>query len=551
MKIGLLLIGIVAIGFLLRFVSLGEIPAGITSDEANTGYDAYSILLTGKDQWGIPYPLVSFKGFGDFRSPLYTYLVIPFVAFFDLAPIAVRLPSAIGGTLSIILIFFIGKKLFNDKVGLASAFFLSVSPWGVGLSRQGIESNLAMTLFLFALYLFLKIKDKFIYLPFSIFIFLITLYTYTSYILFTPIVVAVLIYRHRKFLYRKKQNLIIVSILFILGVLPLILFTSAGSTRFSQIGFVRDVTSMGIIDVLNQQVGGCYDIASNLMCRVFNNKVATFVSVFFKNYIHHFSFDFLYIKGTTTQFSLLYERGLLYSYEVIFLILGILKLLKTKKKLFVLTLLLISALPDSLSGGGHHSRASTMLPFLILFQSLGFVYLLEILLSLKLKFLKIATLLVLTFLILFSVTSFTINYFGYFKKHYSSYSLYAYQELSRYLLHYKEAYSDIFLSSYLNDAPHYIFYLFYNKYDPKKYQTVKDIEYDISDDGFISITRLENLHFTNFIIDEKLPEEYSKFQNALFIASPDAFPEGTESIKEFKSLSGGVIFQAVEYDKLK
>jgi len=44
------------VGF-LRFARLGQIPQGVTQDEAYYLYDGYSILRTGKDIHGVKYPL--------------------------------------------------------------------------------------------------------------------------------------------------------------------------------------------------------------------------------------------------------------------------------------------------------------------------------------------------------------------------------------------------------------------------------------------------------------------------------------------------------------
>jgi len=84
--------------FLLRIVGLSSYPVGFTQDEAGLGYDAYSLLLTGKDQWGKSWPLV-FRSFGDFKLPLYSYLAIPSVAAFGLNEFSTRLPNALVGTL--------------------------------------------------------------------------------------------------------------------------------------------------------------------------------------------------------------------------------------------------------------------------------------------------------------------------------------------------------------------------------------------------------------------------------------------------------------------
>lgn len=550
MKKNLLLIFIVILGFIFRFYMLGSIPAGLTSDEANTGYDAYSVLLTGRDQWGELYPLISLKGFGDYRLPVYTYLVIPFIKIFDLSILAVRLPSAVSGVIAIILIFLITRKIFDYKTGVISAFLMAFSPWGVGLSRQGIESNLAMALFLMAFYLFLKHKDneKFLYL--SLIIFLLTIYTYTSYILFTPLALIILILNYRRGLFKIKKKLILAVAILIIGLLPLILGHSAGSTRFSQIGFTRDLTSIGLIDVLNLKIGSCNDVVFNAICRVYNNKLVTFSSVFFQNFIHHFSFDFLYLKGTSTQFSLLPERGLLYLYESIFLLSGLFLLFKKKGKTFIIFLLMLSVIPDSLSGGGHHSRSSIMLPFLIITESIGIIGILKYLNSLKNIYVKSIIEMTIFTVIFFSVSYFALTYFTYFKKHYSSYSLYPYKDLSISLKDLKSRYYEIYLSSYLNDSPQYIFYLFYNKYDPRLYQNKDDVLYETTKNGFIKITKLENINFTNFNFSASVSKIYMNKRGVLFIASPDAFPKGVASIAEFKDLSGGTVFKAVEYNEL-
>src|SRR3990167_10946569 len=104
-----LLAGILALAFVLRVVGLSSFPPGFTPDEASFGYDAYSILKTGKDQWGKPFPLV-LESFGDFKSPLYAYLTIPSVGIFGLNKFVVRLPNAILGTMAVVAIWLLGSK---------------------------------------------------------------------------------------------------------------------------------------------------------------------------------------------------------------------------------------------------------------------------------------------------------------------------------------------------------------------------------------------------------------------------------------------------------
>jgi len=48
---------ILILGFFLRIVNLQNLPHGFFCDEASIGYNAYSLLKTGKDEHGKPWPL--------------------------------------------------------------------------------------------------------------------------------------------------------------------------------------------------------------------------------------------------------------------------------------------------------------------------------------------------------------------------------------------------------------------------------------------------------------------------------------------------------------
>src|SRR3984885_4207251 len=89
---------IVILGFLLRFIDVSNDPPGLYIDEASIGYNAYTILTTGKDEFGIPHPLW-FRSFGDYKMPVYIYSVTGAMAFLGKNELAVRLPSIISGTL--------------------------------------------------------------------------------------------------------------------------------------------------------------------------------------------------------------------------------------------------------------------------------------------------------------------------------------------------------------------------------------------------------------------------------------------------------------------
>src|SRR6266404_5968345 len=116
----LLLVLLVAL--FLRVYKIDSNPPGLTPDEATLGYNAYSILKTGKDEYGTFLPII-FKSFGDYKPGLYIYFTAPFVAVFGLNETSVRLPSVVAGTITVFLIYLVTKELFGkEKLAFISLF---------------------------------------------------------------------------------------------------------------------------------------------------------------------------------------------------------------------------------------------------------------------------------------------------------------------------------------------------------------------------------------------------------------------------------------------
>jgi 4-amino-4-deoxy-L-arabinose transferase-like glycosyltransferase len=137
------LILIIILGTILRFYQLGEAPAGLYIDEAGQGYSAYSILQTGKDEFGKPWPIV-FRSFTDFKTPVYTYLIAPIIPFLGLNSFTVRFPSAIFGVMTLPVLFLLIKKLSkNQTLALLATLLLAISPWHILFSRTDYECIIA------------------------------------------------------------------------------------------------------------------------------------------------------------------------------------------------------------------------------------------------------------------------------------------------------------------------------------------------------------------------------------------------------------------------
>ena len=167
MKINIYLVLIIALAAVLRFWQLGQIPPSLNWDEVSNGYNAYSILKTGRDEYGNFLPL-TFRAFGDYNPALSVYLLVPAIAIFGLNEFAIRFPSALLGTLTVLLTYLLTKKLFDNykfnfslftfhfSLAHVSALLLAISPWHLQFSRYDHEANFMIFFSVLALTLLLN-----------------------------------------------------------------------------------------------------------------------------------------------------------------------------------------------------------------------------------------------------------------------------------------------------------------------------------------------------------------------------------------------------------
>lgn len=199
----LILILIIIFGAFLYLYRLSNVPPGLYLDEAGTGYNAYSILKTGKDEYGKFIP-IAFKLYGSYTPPLYIYLSVPIIAIFDLSIFSTRLLSVISGIISIPIFFLIIKELKFTRskyTPLITTAFYSISPWLVYFSRLGYEQNLAFCFFLISVLFMLKsLKNP------KLFVVAIPFLSLTTYADYPQRVTSPLFFLTFTFLFFKKYN---------------------------------------------------------------------------------------------------------------------------------------------------------------------------------------------------------------------------------------------------------------------------------------------------------------------------------------------------------
>lgn len=531
---------IVLLAGVLRFSFLGQNPPGLTNDEADIGYDAYSILKTGKDQWGELFPLSAFMGFGDYRPPVYTYLVVPSIALFGLNEFAVRFPSALIGLLTVILTFFLIKKLFNEKTALIVSFLLAISPWHIGMSRVGIESNVAVFLTVLAVYLFFLSFKNYKLLILSAIVIVLDLYAYYSMRMFVPVICLALFLLYKNNLPGARKIALLSLFLGSLLLMPIAKsFTeSGGQGRLGQITFTKDV---GLLNNINEKRGACQTKLPGIVCKIVYNKPVTYFSTFLANYINHFSPNLLFLSGSSTSLSVMPPRGFLYLFELPFLIIGIIYLAakRTKENVFFLTWVFIAPLADSLTSSGHYSRMLALLPALQITTAVGFMLVYE---NIKKASFPLTKILMSVFIMLslVSLGAFITDYSTYYPTFFSRSSHYGYKELFQYLKTNENNYSEIFISNKYYDTKQYIFYLFFTKYDPARYQTAETKNAEREKDGWVRISRVDNYFFVNTI-----PGAKDLKKTSLIIGDPKEFPQKIRTQKVFYDLKGDPTFSLI------
>ena len=231
---------ILAVGIFARVYKFGSLPGGINQDEAYAGYEAYSLLHYGKDSFGYSFP-VYFISWGSGMNVLESYLMIPFIAMFGLETWVIRLPQLIMAVITLVAVYLLMKRLFNEKAGLISMFILAVVPWHIMLSRWGLESNLAPAFLVLGLLFFIKGMDKQVFYIVSAIMYGLSLYAYATIWPFVPVIILLeIIYAA----YKKKAGInkytIISCIVLAVMALPLFLFLLVNKGYIDEIrlGFI-------------------------------------------------------------------------------------------------------------------------------------------------------------------------------------------------------------------------------------------------------------------------------------------------------------------------
>ncbi len=483
-KIVLVFVVILFLAAFLRLYRLDSVPPGVNQDEASIGYTAYSILHTGKDEYGRLFPL-SFQSFGDWKLPLYIYTVVPFVAIFGLSELAVRLPSALFGIASVGLTFFLIKLLFkNNPLALLTMFLISIAPWHLHLSRVESESNAAVLFVILGVLCFLaSLKSKQWLLILSAIFFVLTYFTYAGNHVFTTLLILGLLFIYRKDIKINKMTIIAAVIFLVLsGVIFYQTFLRADATKLSGISIFGDPS---VVHAKIELPRLEHNNPNSFLARLTHNRVVFGLERFGQNYVNAFSGQFLFIRGGTNSAHNIQNFGNMYLVEALFLFLGLIYLIackKGKEKYLILWWFFISPIAASITKDAPHTnRMSAIFPILPLVVAFGLSWVVTELIDKRFKKLAI---LIIAILFALNFTVYLDRYYVHFPRDEAGNWGLGYRELN--LLFSKPEFSSQKIIMARPQYEPYIYLLFYSKYDPYLYQK-QAVRYPPTADQFINV----------------------------------------------------------------
>ena len=532
-KIRLLLFLILLLASFLRFWRLDSFPA-LNADEAAIGYNAYSLVETGKDEHGNAWP-IHFQSFNDYKPGFYFYLVLPFVKVLGLNEWAVRIPGAALGVGTVLILYLLVKELFkNEKLALASSLFLAISPWHIHFSRGAWEVNVATFFITLGLWLFLKALNNPKLYVFSTLAFVSAFYTYHAARVVVPLLVIGLSFIYRKEIQPNIRKFAVSGLVALILLLPLGADFAKGEVRSRAAG-VGLFADPGPLARINEQRGEHPDYLA-LLPKVLHNKVVNYSLAFGLNYSQHFWGEFLFLTGDKIERNKVPETGQMYLFDLIFLTFGLMAIaVRPRGWGAILMWLVLAPTAAALTFQSPHAlRAQNMVIPLTVISAYGFITILSWLRGLRR--IRPWGYLTVSLLIIWGFARYEHMYWVHMAKEFPFSSQYGVKELVDYI---KEKENQKIIVTDRYDQP-YILFLFYLKYPPQRFQE----EHSLSAKdkyGFSTVRSFGNYEFVPIDFDSLKPQNLG----SLIVGTDEEIPNEANIVKRIYGENGYLYFEAV------
>jgi mannosyltransferase len=96
----------------------------------------------------------------DVHPPLYYFILHYWIVLFGTSEVAVRSLSVLFGVLAIPMVYVLGRHLFDEEVGLVSAFILAISVFNIQYSQEARMYTMMLLLALLSMYFFVRFLER-------------------------------------------------------------------------------------------------------------------------------------------------------------------------------------------------------------------------------------------------------------------------------------------------------------------------------------------------------------------------------------------------------
>ena len=552
----ILLFLIIVLALLLRLVWFDQVPPSLYSDEVSQGYNAFSLLKSGADEYGKSWP-VAFRSFGDWKPPLPTYLIMPAVYLLGLNVWGVRLPGTILSVFAVILVFLLvrdglilyeekTKKLFQRnfivKIALLSTLFLTISPWHIFQSRVAMLVNVTFFFLILGLWSFVKSIKNPLYLILCSISMALSIYSYYGMRLIVPLLIIFMF-----IIYPKKHQQIKYFWLSLISGLVLLLplglaFFKEPDVIFGRARTVSIFYDQGVRLRVWDWISADGSQLPNWLIRFFHNKPHTYLWAILNNFFVHLDGRFLFLNGDQQFPFQLPGTGVLYLLDAVFILCGIYYLIRNHRKIlnWLIYLVGIFIIPAALTFVTPASNRAFNLVLINSFvTAIGAIRLYQIAPQ---KFKNILLLLIsLGYAV--STSQFINIYFIKLPKLYADRWHYGYKQLFAKTEPLSNKYDQLVIAGPTTVS--YIFLLFYLQESPQYISSNIDRNLTADIYGFESVDRYGNYYFPrdfNWSVDKNSYNEHTLYA----LTEKVVLDEDAKIIDHIYYPNGQVVFNLVE-----
>ena len=356
-----LIILIIIVINLFRFWRLDQVPYGYNVDELSGAVTVACMETEGVDAHLHPHPIFSELHYGTPKPPIYTYPAALWAKIFGAKADSLRASTAFCNVLTILGLFFLARLMLGNSYALLVALLASLSPWLWGPSRVGYEATSCVTFFIWGMFFFLR-SEKWPLRLLSGFLFACSIYAYAPARLQVPILLATLFIFNIKKQNLCKRQIIGFFLILLIACIPLIHGSLYGNLleRFKGVSIFNTEYLQSIGKTRN-----LHDISE----------------VFIRNYVLHFSPEYLFTIGdpswehSTRRFGILSWVEVLGLVSLLFFLIFRFKDIAPHRRwlIFIAANFFLSIVPASLTNSDLHISLRTIsaLPFECLLSAYG------------------------------------------------------------------------------------------------------------------------------------------------------------------------------------